>query len=87
MDNSTLKAVGIITLALLGALPEEAREVACHRLRRASELPEMPPDVAEYLKAVLDAATADPAQLILEAERKANGGRPRLHIIDGGDAA
>jgi hypothetical protein len=87
MDAETAKAVGTLFLAIVNSLTDDHRAEICATIERAANNPEQSPDNREFYKMVHHAATANVEQLALEIERQANGGRPRLQVIEGGDAA
>jgi len=87
MDNETAKALGCLFLAIVHSLTDEHRAEIAGTIIRAANNPGHSAELREYFKFIHHVATADPDQLALEVECCENGGRPRLSIVTGGDAA
>lgn len=87
MDNETAKAVGTLFLAIVNSLTDEHRAEIWAAVERAANNPRHSAENREFFKALHNAGTSDLGQLVLQNECADNGGRPRLRVIDGDDAA
>jgi hypothetical protein len=87
MDADTLKVVATIFNAIVNSLTDAHRAEICDTIKRAADNSDQSDECREFYRIIHHTATADPAQLVIETERLQNGGRPRLTIVIGGDAA